>query len=44
METWTWEREDGSVEATFLDLGYGNADSPRTLRLMIEKVGIVRPK
>ena len=43
-ESWTWKCDDGSVNATFLDRGYGHADDPKTLRLEIKEVSIKRPK
>ena len=30
-----WDRDDGTVRARFVDLGYGNVNSPKTLRLRI---------
>jgi len=44
VETWTWERDGGSVVAKFSDMGYGSPDSAKSLRLKIGSVSIERPK
>jgi hypothetical protein len=41
-ETWTWNRDDGSVSVQFIVAGFGHKDDPKTKRLFILEAPAVK--